>query len=57
MFHRAGHDYRLVSGYLPDDKIAWGEIAEWVEAAKVRRVMRENSVDPRPLLLRHVGRL
>jgi L-arabinose isomerase len=43
VFRRAGIDYRLVSGYL-DEKIAWGEIAEWVEAAKVRRVMRENRV-------------
>ena len=43
VFHRAGIDYRLVTGYL-DDKIAWKEIAEWVEAAKVRKVMRENRV-------------
>ncbi len=43
VFRRAGIDYRLVTGYL-DDKVAWKQIAEWVEAAKVRRVMRENRV-------------
>ena len=43
VFRRAGIDYRLVTGYL-DDKIAWKQIAEWVEAVKVRRVMRENRV-------------
>jgi L-arabinose isomerase len=43
VFHRAGIDFRLVTGYL-DDPIAWKEIAEWVEAAKVRKVMRENRV-------------
>jgi L-arabinose isomerase len=43
VFHRAGIDYRLVTGYL-DDAIAWKEIAAWVEAARVRRVMRENRV-------------
>jgi L-arabinose isomerase len=43
VFHRAGIDYRLVTGYL-DDPIAWKQIAEWVEAATVRRVMRENRV-------------
>ncbi len=43
VFRRAGIDYRLVTGYL-DDRIAWKQIAEWVEAVKVRRVMRENRV-------------
>ncbi len=43
VFRRAGIDFRLVTGYL-DDPIAWRQIAEWVEAAKVRRTMRENRV-------------
>ena len=43
VFHRTGIDFRLVTGYL-DDPIAWKEIAEWVDAAKVRKVMRENRV-------------
>ena len=43
VFRRAGIDYRLVTGYLHDE-IAWKEIAEWVAAAKVRHVMRENRV-------------
>ncbi len=41
VFNRAGIDFHLVSGYL-DDPAAWGEIGEWVEAAKVRDVMRTN---------------
>jgi L-arabinose isomerase len=43
VFQRAGIDFRLVTGYL-HDKIAWKEIAEWVDAARVRQVMRENRV-------------
>jgi L-arabinose isomerase len=43
VFQHAGIDYRLVSGYL-DDPVAWREIAGWIDAAKVRKVMRENRV-------------
>jgi L-arabinose isomerase len=41
VFNRAGIDYHLVTGYL-DDAEAWRDIGEWVEAAKVRDVMRNN---------------
>jgi L-arabinose isomerase len=41
VFNRAGIEYHLVTGYL-DDPAAWREIQEWVEAAKVRDVMRTN---------------
>jgi len=43
VFNRAGIDYHLVTGYL-DDPAAWREIGHWVEAAKVRDVMRRNRV-------------
>ena len=43
VFNRAGIDYHLVTGYL-DDPAAWDEIGQWVEAAKVRDVMRNNRV-------------
>ncbi|MHB0939090.1 MAG: arabinose isomerase [Armatimonadota bacterium] len=41
VFNRAGIAYHLVTGYLGEEA-AWTEIREWVEAAKVRRIMREN---------------
>ncbi len=40
---RAGIDYHLVTGYLQDAE-AWREIGDWIEAARVRAVMRENRV-------------
>jgi L-arabinose isomerase len=43
VFNRAGIDYHLVTGYL-DDPAAWREIGQWVEAANVRHVMRNNRV-------------
>jgi len=43
VFNRAGIDYHLVTGYLDEDA-AWAEIRDWVDAARVRRVMRENRV-------------
>jgi L-arabinose isomerase len=43
VFKRAGIDYRLVTGYL-DDPVAWNEISAWVDAARVRQVMRDNRV-------------
>lgn len=43
VFNRAGIPYHLVTGHLQDDD-AWREIADWVDAARVRSVMRENRV-------------
>ena len=40
---RAAIDYHLVTGYLQDAE-AWREIGDWIAAAKVRAVMRENRV-------------
>ena len=42
-FAAPGIDYHLVTGYLQDDE-AWQEIGGWIEAARVRAVMRENRV-------------
>lgn len=44
VFNRAGIDYHLVSGVLKEDPVAWGEIADWVDALKVREGMRHNRV-------------
>jgi L-arabinose isomerase len=41
VFNRAGIDYHLVTGYL-EDRQAWQEISDWIDAAKVRTVMQEN---------------
>ncbi|MBI2301964.1 MAG: L-fucose/L-arabinose isomerase family protein [Armatimonadetes bacterium] len=41
VFNRAGIDYHLVTGFL-EEPAAWVEIGEWVEAARVRRAMRDN---------------
>lgn len=43
VFNRAGIDYHLVTGTL-DDAEAWREIGDWVEAARVAAVMRNNRV-------------
>lgn len=43
VFNRAGVDYHVVTGYL-QDKDAWQEIQDWVDAAKVVAGMRENRV-------------
>jgi len=43
VFNRSGIDFFLITGYL-QDPIAWTEIENWVDAAKVRIVMRENRV-------------
>ena len=57
VFNRAGIAYHLVTGYL-EDEAAWGEIGDWVEAAKVAAVdARQPRGRARPLLLRHAGRL
>ncbi len=55
VFHRAGIDYHLVTGYLEDAE-AWREIQEWVEAARVAAVMRRQSGrGAGSLLLRNAG--
>jgi len=43
VFNRAGIAYHQVTGYLHDEA-AWQEIGEWVQAARVRQVMRDNRV-------------
>ncbi len=41
VFNRAGIDYHLVTGYLEQAE-AWGQIREWVDAARVRAAMANN---------------
>lgn len=41
VFKRAGIPYHLVTGYLQENK-TWKELQEWVDAAKVRRIMQNN---------------
>lgn len=43
VFNRAGIPFHQVTGHLEDEE-AWSELAGWVEAAKVRRAMRDNRV-------------
>jgi len=43
VFNRAGIAYHLVTGYLQDE-VAWREIHDWVDAAKVAGAMRQNRV-------------
>ena len=43
VFNRTGIDYHVVTGYL-QEKAAWLEIEDWVDAAKVLSGMRENRV-------------
>ncbi|MCK4464535.1 MAG: L-fucose/L-arabinose isomerase family protein [Bacteroidales bacterium] len=43
VFNRAGIDYFLVTGYL-QDPLAWTGIENWVDAAKVRAIMKDNRV-------------
>lgn len=41
VFNRAGIAYHLVTGYLQDEA-AWRDIAAWVDAARVAKVMKTN---------------
>lgn len=41
VFNRAEIQYDIVTGYL-DDQEAWKEIEDWVDAARVARIMRTN---------------
>jgi L-arabinose isomerase len=43
VFNRAGIAFHLVTGHLQDE-VAWKEICDWVDAAKVMIGMRENRV-------------
>jgi L-arabinose isomerase len=41
VFHRSNIPFSLVTGYLQDPK-TWESLEEWVQAARVRKGMREN---------------
>lgn len=41
VFNRSGIRYEFVTGYLHEEKV-WQEIKEWIEAAKVERIMQTN---------------
>jgi len=43
VFHRAGIPFHLVSGFL-DDEAAWGEIGDWMDAARVAAGLRQTRV-------------
>jgi L-arabinose isomerase len=43
-FNRAQVSFHQVTGTLFDDDEAWNEIGEWIEAARVKRVMERNRV-------------
>jgi L-arabinose isomerase len=43
VFHRAGIPFRVVSGFL-EDEAAWGEIDDWIDAARVAAALRRNRV-------------
>jgi L-arabinose isomerase len=40
VFGRAGVPYRIVTGYLHDDAVAWGEIEAWCRAAAAVKPLR-----------------
>ncbi|HTI09193.1 MAG TPA: hypothetical protein VL832_11580 [Puia sp.] len=42
VFTRAGIKFHQVTGILQDDPIAWKEITEWIEAARVAHIMAYN---------------
>ncbi|NJB35082.1 L-fucose/L-arabinose isomerase family protein [Croceivirga sp. JEA036] len=41
VFNRSGIDYQFVTGYL-DEPVVWEELQDWIEAAHVAKVMRNN---------------
>ncbi len=41
VFNRTGIPYSIITGYL-EEKEAWKEIGDWIDAARVARVMRTN---------------
>jgi len=42
VFQRCNIPFFQVSGVLENDLVAWGEISEWIEAARVAHVMEHN---------------
>jgi len=42
VFNRCRIPFFQVSGMLENDPLAWGEIAEWIEAARVVQIMEHN---------------
>lgn len=42
VFNRCRIPFFQVTGLLEDDPVAWGEITEWIEAARVAHVMEHN---------------
>ncbi len=42
VFNRARIPFHQITGTLEDDPSAWGEIDEWIEAARVAQVMEHN---------------
>jgi L-arabinose isomerase len=42
VFNRARVDFHQITGTLHDDPEAWGEIADWIDAARVAREMAAN---------------
>jgi L-arabinose isomerase len=42
VFNRTGIPFFQVTGILDNDQESWNEITEWVEAARVSRIMAEN---------------
>ena len=43
VFRRSGINFYQVSGYL-DEKYVWDELKEWIDAAKVAKIMSQNRV-------------
>lgn len=43
VFKKAGIKYHLITGYL-DEKTAWAEIEEWIEALRVKCALKKNRV-------------
>jgi len=41
VFNRSGIDYEFVTGYL-DEQAVWDDIQDWIDAAKVAKVMANN---------------
>ncbi len=42
VFNRIGIPFHQVTGVLEEDDVCWGEVAEWIAAAKVANVMASN---------------
>ncbi len=42
VFHRSRIPFHQVTGMLEDDPPAWNEIQEWIDAARVARIMEHN---------------